>query len=217
MPLAGRRRRGVARTTWMARATEGRHEEETMSTQSEDPSRVRASDAEREAFAKVVQDAVGQGRLTLEEGEERLAQVYAAKFRDELDPLVADLPEAHARTGRGWSERGGARGGWAGRGSGGGPGGSPRGPGRDPGYRPGGAPGEGDDAPPEWVRRWAERGYRRGYRPFLAGPLLIAAVLITIWALTGAHFFWPLFPLLFLGFVVFRRACWFGRWSRRSW
>jgi hypothetical protein len=190
-----------------------------MSTQSEGPSRVRASDAERETFAQVVQDAVGQGRLTLEEGEERLAQVYAAKFRDELDPLVADLPEAQARAGRGRSERGWGGGGWAGRGRGsGGPGGSPRGPGRSQDYRPGGAPGDDrDETPPEWVRRWADHGYRRGHRPFLAGPLLIAAVLITIWALSGAHVFWPLFPLLFLGFVVVRRAYWFRWWSRRPW
>jgi hypothetical protein len=189
-----------------------------MSTQSEGPARVRASDPEREAFAKVVQDAVGQGRLTLEEGEERLAQVYAARFRDELDPLVADLPEAHARTGRGRSERAGAGGGWAGRGrSSGGPGGFPPGPGRGPDYQPGGAPGDDrDDTPPEWVRRWAGRGYRRGSRP-MVGPLVLAAVLITIWAVTGAHVFWPLFPLLFLGFVVFRRACWFRWRSGRSW
>jgi DUF1707 SHOCT-like domain len=199
-------------------------EEETMSTQSEGSAQVRASDAEREAFAQLVQDAIGQGRLTLEEGEERLAQVYAAKFRDQLDPLVADLPEAHGRTGRGRSERGGASGGWAGGGwagrgrGGGGQGGFPRGPGRGPDYQPGGAPGDDrDDTPPEWVRRWAERGYRRGYRPFLVGPLAIAAVLITIWAVSGAHVFWPLFPLLFLGFVVFRRACWFRWRSGRSW
>jgi hypothetical protein len=189
-----------------------------MSTQSEGPARVRASDAERETFVQVVQDAVGKGRLTLEEGEERLAQVYAARFRDELDPLVADLPEAPARTGRGRSERGGAWAGWAGRGrADGGPGGFPRGPGRGQDHQPGGAPGEDrDDSPPDWVRQWADRGYRRGHRPFLLGPLLIAAVLITIWAVSGAHVFWPLFPLLFLGFVVARRAWWF-RWRSGRW
>jgi Domain of unknown function (DUF1707) len=56
------------------------------------PNRVRASDAEREEFAQMVRDATGDGRLSLGEGDERLAQVYAAKFRDELRPLVADLP-----------------------------------------------------------------------------------------------------------------------------
>jgi hypothetical protein len=33
-----------------------------------------------------------EGRLNLEEGEERLAATYAAKYRDELGPLTADLP-----------------------------------------------------------------------------------------------------------------------------
>jgi hypothetical protein len=56
------------------------------------PNRVRASDAEREEFAQMVREATGDGRLSLDEGDERLAQVYAAKYRDELRPLVADLP-----------------------------------------------------------------------------------------------------------------------------
>lgn len=55
--------------------------------------RVRASDKEREQYASMLRAAMTEGRLTLEEGEERLAQVYAAKFRDELPPLTADLPE----------------------------------------------------------------------------------------------------------------------------
>ena len=57
-----------------------------------DSTQVRASDAEREEFARIVRDAIGEGRLTLAEGDERLAQVYAARYRDDLRPLVADLP-----------------------------------------------------------------------------------------------------------------------------
>jgi len=53
---------------------------------------VRASDAERERVAKMVGDAAGEGRLTLDEAEERLARIYAARFRHELDTHVADLP-----------------------------------------------------------------------------------------------------------------------------
>ena len=53
---------------------------------------VRASDAERERVAKLVSDAAGEGRLTLEEAEERLELVYATRFRHELDQYVADLP-----------------------------------------------------------------------------------------------------------------------------
>lgn len=56
--------------------------------------RVRASDAEREEVAAMVRAAMGDGRLTLDEGEERLAAVYAASYRDELPGLTADLPPA---------------------------------------------------------------------------------------------------------------------------
>jgi hypothetical protein len=53
---------------------------------------VRASDAERERVATMVSDAAGEGRLTLAEAEQRMASIYAAKYRAELDQYVADLP-----------------------------------------------------------------------------------------------------------------------------
>ncbi|GAA2631833.1 DUF1707 domain-containing protein [Dactylosporangium fulvum] len=59
--------------------------------------RVRASDGEREQYAQMVRAGMTEGRLTLEEGEERLSQVYAAKYRDELPPLTADLPDGGRR------------------------------------------------------------------------------------------------------------------------
>jgi hypothetical protein len=55
--------------------------------------RIRASDAEREEYAQILRAAMTEGRLSLEEGEERLGKVYAATYRDELDPLTTDLPE----------------------------------------------------------------------------------------------------------------------------
>ncbi|MEV4703462.1 DUF1707 domain-containing protein [Actinoplanes sp. NPDC049316] len=55
--------------------------------------RLRTSDSEREQVAEILRAAMAEGRLTLEEGEERLGQVYAAKYRDELYPLTADLPD----------------------------------------------------------------------------------------------------------------------------
>ncbi len=55
-------------------------------------SRVRASDAERESVAETIRTAVTDGRLNLEEGDERLAALYATKYRDELGPLTVDLP-----------------------------------------------------------------------------------------------------------------------------
>jgi hypothetical protein len=54
--------------------------------------RMRTSDQEREQVAEILRAAMTEGRLTLEEGEERLAATYATKYRDELGPLTADLP-----------------------------------------------------------------------------------------------------------------------------
>ncbi|WP_329052312.1 DUF1707 domain-containing protein [Amycolatopsis sp. NBC_01488] len=54
--------------------------------------RIRAADADRERVATAVQTAGSEGRLTLEEVEERLADVYRARFTDELTELTADLP-----------------------------------------------------------------------------------------------------------------------------
>lgn len=59
--------------------------------------RLRASDAEREQVSTIVRAAMTEGRLTLQEGEERLAAVYAARFRDELAPFTADLPDGGRR------------------------------------------------------------------------------------------------------------------------
>jgi len=69
--------------------------------------RVRASDTEREEYASVVREAVGEGRLTLGEGDERLATIYAARYRDELRPLVGDLPrpESSHEPHRGYDRR----------------------------------------------------------------------------------------------------------------
>jgi Domain of unknown function (DUF1707) len=56
--------------------------------------RLRASDAERERTAKRIQDASAEGRLSLDETEDRLGAVYAAKYVDELSGYTADLPPA---------------------------------------------------------------------------------------------------------------------------
>ena len=60
--------------------------------------RIRTSDQERERIAEILRAAMSEGRLTLEEGEERLAAVYAAKYRDDLPDqgrqALADTPEA---------------------------------------------------------------------------------------------------------------------------
>ena len=53
---------------------------------------VRASDAEREHHAELLREHAAQGRLTVDELDERLDRVYAARTRGELAPVVADLP-----------------------------------------------------------------------------------------------------------------------------
>jgi hypothetical protein len=57
---------------------------------------VRASDAEREAAVARLHDALGEGRLDLAENEKRVAAAYAAVHRDDLLPLLADIPAAES-------------------------------------------------------------------------------------------------------------------------
>ena len=58
-----------------------------------DPSRpaLRASDADREAVAERLRVASVDGRIDSEELEERLSQVYSARWVGELDRIVADV------------------------------------------------------------------------------------------------------------------------------
>ena len=110
--------------------------------------RLRTSDTEREHVAEMLRAAMTEGRLTLEEGEERLGQVYAAKFRDELAPLTADLPDNGRRALA--------------------------------------------DTPQ------AQAATRRDLRRHAGFVAAVAVLLTGIWALSGAHFFWPAIPLFFL-------------------
>ncbi|MFI0770076.1 DUF1707 domain-containing protein [Streptomyces sp. NPDC021218] len=57
-----------------------------------DPAGMRASDAERERIAEVLREAVAEGRLDMEEFDERLNAAYTARTHGELEPLVRDLP-----------------------------------------------------------------------------------------------------------------------------
>jgi hypothetical protein len=68
----------------------------SQQTPGSDGQRIRASDAEREQVAHILRTAMGEGRLTLDEGEQRLGAVYQAVHRDDLAQLTADLPE-HGR------------------------------------------------------------------------------------------------------------------------
>jgi hypothetical protein len=76
-----------------------------------EPLELRISDAERERVAERLRDAAGEGRLTVEELDERVELAYAARTGGDLAPLTADLPEpaagatAPARRGAGKTRR----------------------------------------------------------------------------------------------------------------
>jgi hypothetical protein len=120
------------------------------------PHWLRTSDTEREQVAEILRAAMTEGRLTLEEGEERLTSVYAAKYRDELGPLTADLP------------------------------------------------GNGRQALANTPQ--ARAATRRGLRRHASFVVAAALLLTGLWALSGAHFFWPAIPLIFLVIGLSRHA-----------
>ena len=57
-----------------------------------DPSQLRISDDDRHKVAELLRDAAGEGRLDLEELDERLEATYAAKTYGDLVPITIDLP-----------------------------------------------------------------------------------------------------------------------------
>ncbi|MFH9421110.1 DUF1707 domain-containing protein [Streptomyces sp. NPDC017529] len=54
---------------------------------------LRASDADRDRVAEILRDALAEGRLAMEEFDERLTAAYQARTVGALRPLVADLPQ----------------------------------------------------------------------------------------------------------------------------
>jgi hypothetical protein len=101
----------------------------------------RVGDEERERVAARLRTAAGEGRLGVDELEERLERAFAARTRADLAPLTADLPARR----------------------------TPR-----------------DAAPAR----------SRAQRPDLMPYLATMALLVAIWALTGAGYFWPIWPML---------------------
>lgn len=125
---------------------------------------MRASNAERERVVTILQQAGVDGRLTMDEVDERVASTFAAKYRNELPALTEDLPAAEPVAAR-------------------------RGP------RPVSA--------------------SRGIRIHAVIAAVLTVLLITRWAASGAGFFWPFFPMMWLWGtlavrVAFRRS---GGWS----
>lgn len=61
---------------------------------------VRIGDADREAVAAALREHYAQGRLTLEEFNERIEATYAATMRSQLSRLTRDLPPIMAPAAR---------------------------------------------------------------------------------------------------------------------
>jgi hypothetical protein len=55
---------------------------------------LRVGDAEREAVAAELREHYAQGRLSMEDFNQRLDAAYAATTRGDLDKLISDLPHA---------------------------------------------------------------------------------------------------------------------------
>lgn len=55
---------------------------------------LRVGDAEREAVAAELREHYAQGRLSMEDFNQRLDAAFAARTRGDLDKLISDLPHA---------------------------------------------------------------------------------------------------------------------------
>jgi len=63
-----------------------------------DPAQLRISDEERHQVAEILRTAAGDGRIDIDELEERLEATYAARTYADLVPITADLPVVGRRT-----------------------------------------------------------------------------------------------------------------------
>jgi len=64
-----------------------------------DPSSLRIGDADRHRVAEVLREAAAEGRIELDELEERLEATWAARVYADLVPIVVDLPGGLTATG----------------------------------------------------------------------------------------------------------------------
>ena len=112
---------------------------------------IRASDADRDGVAEQLREHAASGRLSVDELDERLEVVFAARTLGELERPLADLPRAESRR----------------------------------------------TLSPSTSAPFF------GFAPLLG----VAAILVAVWALSGAGSFWPIWVLLGLW--------WFGPLRRR--
>ena len=111
------------------------------------PDDKRASDAERDSVVSDLRAHAAEGRLSVDELDQRIATALGATTRAELAPLVADLP-----------------------------------------------------------RRPRPATDRRDFQEHLRAYLMVMVLLVAIWALTGAGYFWPVWPMLGWGIGVASHA-----------
>ncbi|WP_406330342.1 DUF1707 domain-containing protein [Streptomyces sp. NBC_00203] len=76
---------------------------------------LRASDADRERVSEQLRDALAEGRLDMEEFEERLEATYKARTYGELAPITRDLPGSAAAAPVSMVKQPAETGSWAGR------------------------------------------------------------------------------------------------------
>jgi hypothetical protein len=121
---------------------------------------VRVSDADRDFVAAQLREHYAQGRLTLDELNERLGRVFASRTRTDLNAVTSDLPYAAPNRvlpsdGARWSS-----------------------------FGPAGQGGQGWNSP-SWNSPWqgSRGGYRSGYgrRHSPTGFLAIIPVMLALW------------------------------------
>jgi hypothetical protein len=61
-----------------------------------DPSQLRVSDEDRHRVAEVLREAAGEGRISMDELDQRLEATYAAKTYGDLVPITVDLPASRS-------------------------------------------------------------------------------------------------------------------------
>jgi Domain of unknown function (DUF1707) len=60
----------------------------------QDPTQLRISDQDRHQIAEILREAAGEGRIDLDELDERLEATYAARTYADLVPITHDLPSS---------------------------------------------------------------------------------------------------------------------------
>jgi hypothetical protein len=144
--------------------------------------RLRVSDAERQSVVDALSLHTGDGRLAIDEFEERSERAFAARTRDDLRGLLDDLPSPSGLDGPALA--------WAGAGPAGEPVAhsvaearpSPVGRGHAPGRDP---------------RRG--RPHAAWYRHAWADFFYLSLLLTGIWVMSGAGYFWPMWVIVPVG------------------